>query len=66
MRMVVGSKETHTHEPAVEVQAEATASTTPRSVTLKLPEVLQPALWVSYRPAQVWIGVKSGAKTVRF
>jgi hypothetical protein len=66
MRMVVGSKEPHIHEPAVEVQAEATASTTPTSVTLKLPEVLQPALLVSYRPAQVWIGAKSGAKTVRF
>jgi hypothetical protein len=66
MRMVVGSKEPHTHETAVEVQAEATASTTPASVTLKLPEVLQPALLVSYRPAQVWIAAKSGAKTVRF
>jgi hypothetical protein len=66
MRMVVGSKEPHTHEPAFEVRAEATVSTTPKSVKLKLPEVLQPALLVSYRPAQVWIGAKSGAKTVHF
>ena len=65
MQLVAGPGK-HQHESISEIQAEALSVNEAVSATLKLPEVLQPALLVSYRASQVWMAAKSGAKTVKF
>ncbi len=66
MQMVVGTGPQHAHAPAFEVQAEVTATTPISVVTVKLPDVIQPAVLVWYRPRQMQLEPKAGAKTVRF
>jgi hypothetical protein len=66
MQLVVGAGQQHTHAPDFEVQAEARATAPIAAVVVKLPGVIQPALLVWYRPQQVLMQPKLGAKTVRF
>jgi hypothetical protein len=65
MQMAVAPKD-HSHEPSVEVYADVLSTTKIITVQVSLPDALQPALLVSYRPSQVWINSKSGSKAVNF
>jgi hypothetical protein len=66
MQLVVGAGQQHAHATVFEVQAEVTSVAPITAVSVKLPAVIQPALLVWYRPQQVLIDSKLGAKTVRF
>jgi hypothetical protein len=66
MQLVVGAGQQHAHAPVFEVQAEVTSAAPINVVSVKLPEVIQPALLVWYRPQQVLMDSKVGARTVRF
>jgi hypothetical protein len=56
----------HSHEPSIEVYADALSTSKITAVQVSLPAALQPALLVSYRPSQVWINSKSGSQTAKF
>jgi hypothetical protein len=66
MQLVVGAGLQHAHPPVFEVQAEVMAAEPFTSVTVKLPEVIQPAVLVWYRPRQMQLEPNAGARTVRF
>jgi hypothetical protein len=65
MQMAVAPKD-HSHEPSIEVYADAISTTKILTVQVSIPDALQPALLVSYRPKQVWINSKSVSNTVNF
>lgn len=66
MQLVVGAGQQHAHPLVFEVQAQVRSAAPVTAVNVKLPQVIQPALLVWYRPQQALLAPKAGAKTVRF
>lgn len=58
--------EGHTHQPPVEVRAEAVSNGEIASLTIRLPKEFRKVLVVSYRPNQVFVDPASLSPEIRF
>ena len=56
----------HTHQPPLEVHAEAVSVQEIGGVKIQFPEEFQKVLVVAYKPTQVWLERKAVSPQIRF